>query len=66
LGDTNGALSDFQIAEETMRRAIINLPDMKEHYNSYLSAILKQPAALLDIMGRPAEAEKLRDQAAAL
>jgi alpha-D-ribose 1-methylphosphonate 5-triphosphate synthase subunit PhnG len=66
LGDANGALSDFQTAEATMRRAIINLPDMKEHYSSYLAAILKQHAALLDLMGRRDGAAKLRAEAAAL
>jgi len=66
LGDANGALSDFQTAEETMHRAISNLPDMKEHYSSYLAAILKQHAALLDLMGKTADAEELREQAAAL
>ncbi len=66
LGDAKGALSDFQTAEVTMHRAIINLPDMKEHYNTYLGAILKQHAALLDMMGRPADAEKLRAEASAL
>lgn len=66
LGDANDALSDFQTAEATMHRAIINLPDMKEHYSSYLAAILKQHAALLDLMGRQDEAAKLRAEAAAL
>ncbi|MGA3101516.1 MAG: TonB family protein [Terracidiphilus sp.] len=66
LGDASDALSDFQTAETTMRRAITNLPDMKEHYSSYLAAILKQHAALLDLMGRQDEAAKLRDEAAAL
>lgn len=66
LGDTNGSMSDFHTAEETMRRAIINLPDMKEHYNQYLAAILKQHAAVMEMLGKPADAEKLREQAAAL
>jgi TonB family protein len=66
LGDANEALSDFQTAEATMRRAIINLPDMKEHYSSYLAAILKQHAALLDMMGRQDEATKLRAEAGSL
>lgn len=66
LGDASDALSDFQTAEATMHRAIINLPDMKEHYSSYLAAILKQHAALLDLMGRQDEAAKLRAEAAAL
>jgi len=66
LGDTNGSVSDFRTAEETMRRAIANLPDMKEHYGKYLAAILKQHAAVMDMLGKPADAEKLREQAAAL
>ncbi len=66
LGDASDALSDFQTAEATMHRAIINLPDMKEHYSSYLAAILKQHAALLDLMGRQDEATKLRAEAGAL
>jgi tetratricopeptide (TPR) repeat protein len=66
LGDANSALGDFETAEATMHRAIINLPDMKAHYSSYLAAILKQHAALLDLMGRQDEAAKLRTEAAAL
>lgn len=66
LGDANAAISDFQVSEETMRRAIINLPDMKKNYSSYLAAILNQHAALLDLMGRTDEAARVRAEAAAL
>lgn len=66
LGDASDAIADYQTAEATMRRAIANLPDMKEHYSAYLAAILKQHASLLDQMGRQDEAAKLRAEAAAL
>jgi hypothetical protein len=39
---------------------------MKKNYSAYLASILKQHAALLDQLGRPADAEKLRAEAAAL
>jgi TonB family protein len=66
LGHGDAALADFQIAEETYRRAIANLPDMKQNYSRYLAVTLKTHAALLDSMGRSAEADKLRTEAAAL
>jgi TonB family protein len=66
LGQTDPALNDFQTAEETYRRAIVNLPDMKKIYGQYLAATLKTHAALLDIMGKQAEAEKLRSEAGSL
>ncbi len=66
LGQGDAALADFQAAEETYRRAIANLPDMKKIYSQYLASTLKTHAALLDMMGRPDDAEKLRAEAAAL
>lgn len=66
LGKDEAALNDFLGAESTLRRAIANLPDMKKNYDEYLAAVLKQHAALLDRMGKTAEADKLRADAAAL
>lgn len=66
LGRGDAALADFQTAEESYRRAIANLPDMKKIYSQYLASSLKTHAALLDMMGRQTEAEKLRAEAAAL
>jgi TonB family protein len=66
LGQQDAALGDLQIAEDTLRRAIVDLPDMKAAYSKNLSAVLKQHAAYLDALGRPADAEKLRHEAAAL
>ncbi len=66
LGQPDAALADFQTAEETYRRAIANLPDMKRIYSQYLASTLKTHAALLDMMGNHADAEKLRAEAAAL
>jgi hypothetical protein len=39
---------------------------MKSRYGQELASMLKQHAALLDSMGRTAEAERLRAEAAAL
>jgi tetratricopeptide (TPR) repeat protein len=66
LGQGGAALADFQTAEETYRRAIAHLPDMKKIYSQNLASTLKTHAALLDSMGRTADAEKLRAEAAAL
>jgi tetratricopeptide (TPR) repeat protein len=66
LGQGDPALADFQTAEETYRRAIAHLPDMKKIYGQNLASTLKTHATLLDMMGRPADAEKLRAEAAAL
>lgn len=66
LGRGDSALADFQTAEETYRRAIAHLPDMKKIYSQNLASTLKTHATLLDSMGRTAEAEKLRAEAAAL
>jgi TonB family protein len=65
LGQGDVASADFQTAEETYRRAIANLPEMKKIYGQYLASTLKTHAALLDTMGRPADAEKLRAEAEA-
>ena len=66
LGQGDAALADFQTAEETYRRAITNLPDMKKIYGQYLASTLKTHAAVLDMMGNHADAEKLRAEAAVL
>jgi len=66
LGQADAALTDFKIAEETHRKAILHLPEMKSTYSKYLASILKNHAVLLDQLGRPADAEKLRAEAAAL
>lgn len=66
LGRVDDALADFQIAEETHRRAIVNLPDMKKVYGQSLASILRTHAALLDQLGRNGEADKLREDAGSL
>jgi TonB family protein len=60
------ALADFKIAEETHRRAIIHLPEMKERYSNTLATILRYHAKLLEVMGKSDEAAKLRAEAASL
>ncbi len=66
LGRGEEALADFKIAEETHRRAIANLPDMKENYSKTLASILRYHASLLEIMGKSDEAAKLRIEADSL
>jgi TonB family protein len=63
LGQGEAASADLTVAEETHRRAIAHLPEMKKMYGQYLASILKQHATLLDEMGKPAEAAKLRAEA---
>jgi hypothetical protein len=43
-----------------------HLPEMKKTYSQCLAAILKQHAALLDQMGKTADAAKLRAEASPL
>ena len=66
LGQSDAALADFGIAEETHRRAIAHLPEMKQMYGRYLASILRQHAALLESIGKSDEAAKLRTEAASL
>jgi hypothetical protein len=66
LGRNDAALADFSTAEASERKAILNLPDMETKYGQELASMLKQHAALLDSMGKVAEADKLRAEAAAL
>ncbi len=66
LGQGDAALADFNTAEETHRRAIAHLPEMKQMYSRYLASILRQHAALLESMGKQADAVKLRAEAASL
>lgn len=66
LGRNDAALGDFATAELSERKAILNLPDMKTRYGQELASMLKQHASLLDMIGRTAEADKLRAEAAAL
>ena len=66
LGQIDATLSDLTIAEKTHRKAIANLPDMKKTYSQYLASILRQHAALLDQLGRSAEAKILRTEADSL
>jgi tetratricopeptide (TPR) repeat protein len=66
LGLLDAASADLTIAEETHRRAIAHLPEAAKMYSGYLASILKQHAALLDVMGKTAEADKLRAEAASL
>ena len=66
LGQNDAALADYATAEATHRKAIADLPPMKEKYSQTLAAILKEHAALLEKMGRADEAAKVRAEAAAL
>lgn len=66
LGKSDAALADFTVAEETHRKAILNLPDMKQRYSKYLAEILQVHAELLEELGKADEAAKLRAEAAAL
>lgn len=66
LGKGEAASADLTVAEETHRRAIAHLPEMKKMYGQYLASILKQHATLLDEMGKPEEAAKLRAEASSL
>lgn len=66
LGQVDATLADLKMAEETHRRAIANLPEMKKTYSQYLASILKQHAILLDQLGKTEEAEKLRAEADSL
>lgn len=66
LGRGDAASADLTIAEETHRKAIQHLPEMKQIYSRYLASILKQHATLLDMMGKHDDAEKLRAEAASL
>jgi hypothetical protein len=65
LNQVDASLADFDIAETTLRKAIAHRPDMKEMYSKYLVSILKQHAAVMDQLGRPEDATKLRAEAAA-
>lgn len=66
LGQVDAALADFEFSEEIHWKAIDHLPEMKGTYSKYLATILKTHAALLDQLGRSADAAKLRAEAAAL
>jgi len=66
IGQGQSALADFKIAEETHRRAIAHLPDMKVTYSKTLAVILRYHAALLEMMGKSDEAIKLRAEADSL
>jgi len=66
MGQGEQALVDFKIAEETHRRAIVHLPEMKKNYSETLAKILQFHARLLEMMGKSDEATKLRAEAASL
>lgn len=66
MGQSEPALADFKIAEDTHRRAIAHLPDMKANYSKTLASILRYHAQLLEIMGRLQEAAELRSEADSL
>jgi TonB family protein len=66
LGQGEAASADLTVAEETHRRAIAHLPEMTKVYSQYLASILKQHATLLDEIGKPEEAAKLRAEASSL
>jgi len=63
MGRDEDALPDLKIAEETRRRAIARLPDMKENHSESLAVVLRYHAMLLEMMGRSNEAAKLRAEA---
>jgi TonB family protein len=63
LGQADAVFSDLTTAEETHRRAIAHLPEMKKTYGQTLASILRQHAVFLDQTGRSAEAAKLRAEA---
>lgn len=63
LGLVDQTLADLKIAEETNRKAIAHLPDMKDKYSATLATILRQHAMFLDQLGRKEEADKLRAEA---
>jgi TonB family protein len=65
-GQGSAALADFKVAEETHRRAIEHLPEMKNNYSKTLANILRYHAVLLEMMGKPDEAAKLRAEADSL
>jgi TonB family protein len=66
LGQADATFADLRIAEETHRRAIAHLPEMKKTYSQYLASILRTHANLLDQVGRTEEAAKLRAEADSL
>lgn len=66
LGQTDAALADFTLAEETLRRAILHLPDAKKLYRPYLASVLETHAILLDQLGKTDDAQRLRAEAAIL
>jgi len=66
LHQPDATFADMNIAEDSQRRAIQNLPDMKPMYSHYLAIMLKRHAEWLDQMGRSEEANKLRAEAASL
>lgn len=66
LGQADATFADLQTAEETHRRAIAHLPEMKKSYGETLASILKTHANFLDQVGRPEEAAKLRAEAGSL
>ena len=66
LDNYDAASADFSVAEETHRRAIAHLPEMKQMYSRYLATILRQHAELLDQMGKSTQAAKLREEASTL
>jgi hypothetical protein len=66
MGQGEAASADLTIAEKVHRRAIAHLPEMKKMYSQYLTSILKKHVALLDQMGKTADADKLRAEASSL
>lgn len=65
-GHTSEALADYETAEASMRAAVKQAPQMAAAYDRGLKGVLTQHAALLDKLGRQAEAGKLRQEAASL
>jgi TonB family protein len=65
-GDRTAADADYQAAESSYRKAMVNLPSMQTMYAKYLAHTLSYHALLLDQTGRKDEAVKMRDEAKSL
>jgi TonB family protein len=63
VANNDAALKDYASAEESMRLAIKNLPDMTKQYGFALKRMLQQHAALLTAMGRDQEGQSLLSEA---
>lgn len=64
--DGVSASGDLTIVEDSYGKALAASPRMRPIYEQYLARILRQHAALLDAMGKSADGDKLRAEAASL